>query len=170
MVDRPDTVSRMAKALAPFAMGLFGVFIVAMPVRFFDDLIPMPIIPLAVIFFWTLHDPGRLPSSSVFLIGLFQDCVTGTPIGLWSTVYLLVQFVVLSQRSYFLGRDFQVVWMGFGLAASGAAIVIWVIMSLMSGVQLPVVPLVFQLAATILFYPVLGQTFKGLRRRVLMEV
>ncbi len=170
MVDRPDIVSRTAKGLAPFAMGIFGVFLLALPVRLFEGLVPMPIIPLAVIFFWTIYDPQRLPSSSVFFIGLFQDAMTGGPLGLWATVYLMVQYVVLSQRSYFLGRELQVVWLGFILAAIGAATVIWLVMSLMAGYSLPIVALTFQIIATIFFYPFMGQAFREIRHRVLMEV
>lgn len=169
MVDRQDTVSRLAKGLAPFAMGVFGIFILVTPVRLFEGYIPMPIIPMAVVFFWTIYDPQRLPSSSVFLIGLLQDALTGSPLGLWSTIYLLLQFVVLSQRSYFLGREPQVVWLGFVFAAVGVASLCWLIMSLMAGYSLPVLSLSFQIIATIFFYPFLGHAFRKIRHRVLVE-
>ena len=75
----------------------------------------------------------------------------------------------MSQRSYFLGREQKVVWVGFAFAAAGAGIILWLVMSLMSGVLLPVRSLVLQLAATILIYPLFGAAFSELHRRVLVE-
>ena len=170
MSERADIVSRMVKGIAPFATGLLGVFLLALPVRLFGGFVPMPIIPLAVVFFWTLHDPERLPSSAVFIIGLFQDALTGTPFGLWSSVYLSMKYIVLSQRSYFLGREPQVIWIGFMLTAGGAALLVWLVMSLMAGFTLPMLPLGIQLAATIFFYPVFGRLFRQIRQRIRVEV
>jgi len=167
---RTDMVSRYAVSLAPFAMGILGVFLLAVPFRFFSATIPTPIIPLAVIFFWMIYDPEKLPASSVFIIGLFQDFLTGGIVGLWSTIYLIVQFVVLTQRSYFLGRELQVVMLGFSVVAVGAAMMDWLVMSLMSGYFLPIMPIMIQISATVCFYPLLGAGFKTIRRRVLVEV
>ncbi len=170
MNTRADSVIGLAKVLFPFLMGVAGVLLLALPVRLFGGAMPMPIIPLAVIFFWSLYDPLKLPASSVFVIGLFQDALTGGPFGLWSCVYLMVQYVVLSQRSYFLGREPQVVWLGFILVAVGAAISVWLVMSLLAGYLLPLWGLSYQIIATICFYPVMGQGFRKIRRRVMQEM
>ncbi len=170
MVDRADKISQIVRGAAPFAMGVFGVFLLALPIRLFEGHVPMPIIPLAVVFFWTLYDPERLPVSYIFVIGLFQDALTGSPFGLWPSVYLSTQWVILSQRPYFLGRELQVIWLGFALAAAGATLLIWAVMSMIAGYSLPMASLALQLLATIFFYPVLSHLFRQIRRRVLVEV
>ncbi|MEX6632059.1 rod shape-determining protein MreD [Hyphococcus lacteus] len=166
---RAENLFRLLKAITPTILGLLGVIILAAPIRLFEGFAPTPIIPLVVVFFWSIYGPDSLPSVSVFLIGFVQDLLTGGPLGLWAMVYLFTQFIVMSQRSYFLGREQKVVWVGFAFAAAGAGIILWLVMSLMSGVLLPVRSLVLQLAATILIYPLFGAAFSELHRRVLVE-
>lgn len=166
---RAENLMRLFKAAAPTLLGLAGVIILALPVRLFEGWIPTPLIPLVVVFFWTVYGPDYMPPLSVFVIGLLQDLLTGGPLGLWAGVYLVTQYIVLSQRPYFLGREQKVVWIGFALAAAGASIILWLVMSLMSGVLLPVRGLAAQMVATVLIYPLFGIAFRQLHRRVLVE-
>ncbi len=169
MGARAEGLSRLAKAATPTALGLFGVIALALPVRLFEGHLPMPVIPLAVVFFWSVYAPNYLPALSVFFVGLLQDLLSGGPLGLWPAVYLITQYIVLSQRFYFLGREQRVVWLGFALAAAGAGIILWLIMSLMSGVLLPIRSLALQMLATVAIYPAFGFAFSHLHRRVLVE-
>lgn len=166
---RAENLLALVKAATPTLLGVLGVVILALPLRLFEGTTPTPIIPLVVVFFWSIYAPDYMPSVGVFFIGLFQDLLTGGPLGLWAVVYLVTQFIVMSQRSYFLGREQQVVWLGFALAALGASLIFWLVMSLMSGVLLPYGGLFAQMAATVLIYPLFGMAFGRLHRRVLVE-
>jgi len=166
---RAENLLRLFKAAAPALLGIFGVIILALPIRLFEGAIPTPIIPLVIVFFWSIYGPNYMPALSVFLIGLLQDFLTGGPLGLWAGVYLVAQFVVMSQRSYFMGREQKVVWLGFALVAAGASVILWLVMSLMSGVLLPAGALLFQMLATVMIYPLFGVAFGELHRRVLVE-
>lgn len=166
---RAENLLRLAKSAAPTLLGFLGVFLLALPFRFFEGWAPTPIIPLVVVFFWSIYGPDLLPSVSVFFIGLLQDLLMGGPIGLWAVVYLIAQLIVLSQRSYFIGREQRVVWIGFALAAATSSLMLWLVMSLMSGVLLPVVPLALQMVATVMIYPLFAAVFSELHRRVLVE-
>lgn len=167
---RAENLLRLFKAAAPTLLGLIGVIILALPIRLFEGFLPTPVIPLVVVFFWSIYGPDYLPSLSVFFIGLLQDLLTGGPLGLWAAVYLAAQFIVLSQRPYFLGREQKVVWIGFAFAAAGASLILWLVMSLMSGVLLPVRALLFQMVATVMIYPPFAAAFSELHRRVLVEI
>jgi len=160
----------LGRIATPTLIGLAGVVLLALPLRLAGDMVPTPIIPLVVVFFWTIYAPGYLPAASVFLIGLAQDLLCGGPLGLWPAVYLVTQYVVHSQRSYFLGREQRVVWIGFAFAAAGASLVLWLVMSLMTGTLLPVANISIQMAITILVFPLFSATFQRLHRRVLREV
>lgn len=166
---RAEYLLRLLKAAAPTILGLFGVLLLATPIRLFEGFAPTPILPLAVIFFWSIYGADYLPAPSVFFIGLFQDFLSGGPLGLWAAVYLATQFVVASQRSYFAGRELSVVWAGFGMATIAASLMFWLMMSLMSGVLLPLGAFAYQVAATILVYPLFDIAFGRLHRRVLVE-
>jgi rod shape-determining protein MreD len=167
---RAENLLRLIKAAAPTVLGLLGVIILALPVRLLEGFVPTPIIPLVVVFFWSIYGPDYMPPVSVFLIGFLQDLLTGGPLGLWAAVYLVTQFIVLSQRAYFLGREQKVVWIGFALAALGASVILWLVMSLMAGVLLPIRGLLYQMLATVMIYPLFGAVFGQLHRRVLVEV
>ncbi len=167
---RAENLLRLLKAATPTFLGVFGVIILTLPIRLFEGTVPTPIIPLVVVFFWSVYGPDYLPSVGVFIIGLLQDLLTGGPLGLWAGVYLVAQFIVLSQRSYFLGREQKVVWIGFALAAAGASLILWLVMSLMSGVLLPLGGLILQMFATVMIYPLFAAAFGELHRRVLVEV
>lgn len=169
MAGRAEGLSRLGKAATPMLIGLLGVLLIAAPLRLAGATIPTPVIPLAVVFFWAIYGPGFLPAPSVFLIGLLQDFLTGGPLGLWPTVYLITQQIVLSQRSYFLGREQRVVWIGFAFAAAGAALILWMVMSLMARQFLPVGAVLLQMAATVAVFPLFSAAFRRLHRRVIVE-
>lgn len=170
MSARAESLSRLVKAAAPTAIGLVGVLLLSTPVRLVENIVPTPIIPLVVVYFWSIYNPAHLPSASVFVIGLLHDLVSGGPIGLWPTIYLSVQFMVLSQRAYFQGRDQQVVWLGFAVASTIASVIIWLIMSLMSERLLPAGGLVLQMLATVATYPVFAAAFAEFHRRMIVEL
>ena len=61
----------------------------------------------------------------VFGVGLLQDLLSGSPLGLNALVLLAVHGAVVSQRRYFLASTFSLMWFGFGLVVIGAAILQW---------------------------------------------
>jgi rod shape-determining protein MreD len=169
MTKRSEGLGRLAKAAAPTVVGLIGVVLLALPVRLLGGLVPMPAIPLIIVFFWAIYGPSYLPAFSVFAMGLVQDFLVGGPLGLWPAVYLFAQYVVLSQRGYFIGRDFHVVWIGFGFVAGAAALLVWLVTSVMHGGPLPVQWLAYQTAVTVAVYPAFSRMFGRLHRRVIVE-
>ncbi|MEL6507135.1 MAG: rod shape-determining protein MreD [Pseudomonadota bacterium] len=169
MAERAETVGRFVTNSTPFVLGLFGVIALALPVRLAEGIVPMPILPLVMIYFWTLYEPEKLPASLVFVLGLLQDALGGGPFGLWSMVYLLVQYGVLSQRGYFLGRDMKVVWLGFAIVAVTSGIFVWLVLSLIARGLLPLSGISVQILVTICVYPLLGAGFRTIRRTVLAD-
>lgn len=170
MSARAENVSRFVKATTPTALGILGVLILSSPIRLLEGMAPTPLIPLLVVYFWSIYSPSYLPSVSVFVIGLLQDLMLGGPLGLWASIYLFVQFLVMTQRAYFHGREQRVVWLGFAVASGLAALILWLVMSIMSGTLLPMGRLVLQFLATIAVYPLIANGFAELHRRVIVEV
>lgn len=166
---RAENLLRLLKAAAPTLLGVLGVILLALPLRLAEGHVPTPIFPLVIVFFWSIYGPDYMPAFSAFFIGLLQDLLMGYPLGLWAMTYLITQFVVLTQRSYFIGREQKVVLVGFAVATLNASIILWLVMSLMSGALLPVRALFLQMAATILVYPLIAAAFDELHRRVLVE-
>lgn len=170
MAGRAENLVRIVRAATPTALGLFGALLLASPLRLVEGHIATPLIPLVVVYFWSLYSPGHLPAASVFAIGFVQDLLSGGPLGLWPAVYLAVQYVAMSQQSYFLGREVRVVWLGFALAALSVSIILWLFMSLLSSTLLPLGGLAMQMATTIAVFPLFAIVFGSIHRRVLIEM
>lgn len=170
MSSRAENLARLARLAAPTMLGLFGVFLLASPLRLFEGTIATPIIPLVVVYFWSLHSPGHIPAASIFAIGLLQDLLSGGPLGLWPATYLAARYVAISQQAYFLGREAPVVWMGFAVATAFVSLIPWTFMSLISARLLPIGGLAAQMLTTIAVYPLFAVAFGNFHRRVVIEV
>lgn len=171
MDRRAEGLNRLFTASAPTCVGLFCVLLVSLPMRPFGGHLPMPALPLIVVYFWTIRAPDQLPSPSVFALGLLQDFLSGGPLGLWSATYLCVQYIVLTQRSYFAGRALQVLWTGFAVAAAVSFLIVWLTTSLLVGAELNAtrllnpLPLLGRMFATVAVYPVFAAFFALLHQR-----
>ncbi|MDZ7628633.1 MAG: rod shape-determining protein MreD [Parvularculaceae bacterium] len=170
MSARADVLVRLAGAATPAFLGFLGVILLASPIRLAGGLLPTPIIPLIIVYFWSLYSPGHLPAVSVFLMGLLHDLLSGGPIGMWPTAYLVMQQIAISQKAYFLGRELRVVSIGFAVAAFVVSLILWFVMSLMTATLLPIGGLLWQMLLTSAFFPLFAMAFGRLHRRVVIEV
>lgn len=112
-----------------------------------------PALSLIAVYYWSIYRPELLPAYAVFLIGLVQDILSGTPLGITALVLLVVHAIVSAQRRVFLGKTFLVEWWGFLLVAGGALAATWLIASLFFVALLPPGPVVVQLLLTVALYP-----------------
>ncbi len=112
-------------AASPFLTGLFAVLLFATPLQLFDMAVPMPLFPLMVVYYWVMLRPSLMSPLVIFLIGLFQDFLSGGPIGLWALSYLLVAALISTQRGIFAWRGRATLWAGFAIAAILAAGISW---------------------------------------------
>lgn len=163
------SVERNWLSWTPTFMAIGGVLLLLLPLRLFGDVIPTPIIPLAVVFFWSLYEPDFIPYPVVFLIGLFQDFISGGTVGVWASVYLFSQWIILQQRKYFLGRPQHVVWLGFAVTVAMTSVLLWVEYSLLARAFLPYSSSLLQWLVTVAVYPALSLAFSFLHRRAIVE-
>ncbi len=170
MSTRADVLMRAAGAATPALLGFLGVILLASPVRLFGGALATPVFPLIIIYFWSLYSPGHLPAATVFAMGLLHDLLGGGPIGLWPTVYLVMQQIAISQQAYFLGRELTVVSIGFAVATFVVSLIVWFVMSLMTATVLPFGGLFWQMLTTTLCFPLFALAFGRLHRRVVIEV
>ena len=86
------------RGLTPTALTLIMVFVSAVPWQL-PGLAPVtPAFTVMAVFYWSIYRPDRLPYAATFAIGIFQDLVTGAPLGMTALVLLLVHGVVAAQR------------------------------------------------------------------------
>lgn len=156
-----------ARNLSPFALTFLIVLVGMLPVRL-PDLAPVvPLLTLAAVFYWFVHRPDLMPAWAVFLIGVFNDLLTGGLPGVGVLALLFVCVVVSLQRRLFARGSFLILWFGFALVAAGAMLVTWALHCLLLGTMLDPRPALFQYLTTVAAYPCLAWLFAQTQRTVL---
>jgi rod shape-determining protein MreD len=147
-----DGLRRITPIASCFAMVLLGVVPHGLP----QFPAVAPDLAMMAVFYWAIYRPDLLPNWAVFLIGLFQDVLTGVLLGLNVAVLLVVHYVGLSQRRAFIGKPFVVAWFGFMVLALGAGTLFWLVLSVMSGTISITRAVLFQHVLTFALFPVMS--------------
>ena len=94
------------KSTIPFFTILFLIIVMVLPYKFTVVGDIMPFLTLIGVYYWSVFKPELLPVSVVFVLGLFQDILLGSPLGLMSLLLVVVQQFIFFQGRQFLERDF----------------------------------------------------------------
>jgi rod shape-determining protein MreD len=149
----------LARQLTPSMFTLALVFINVIPLHIPEFSRVTPLLPLIAIYHWAIFRPKLLPAYAVFLIGLFQDILTGTPIGVNALVFLIVYGAVLSQKRFFIGKSFLILWLGFSVIAAGASVISWATVSILNVALIEPKTVIFQYLMTLGFFPAIAWLF-----------
>ena len=123
-----------------------------------------PLMPLAGLFYWVIHRPDLVPVSLVFAIGVLHDMLTGTPIGAYAAVFLIVTWLIHSQRRFLGGKSFLLLWGGFFVVSGFACLTEWTIVSLLAGAIMPLEPALFRSVFTAALFPLWAWLFLHVQR------
>lgn len=165
--QRLDTIARR---MLPVAMTVILAMAAAVPLHAPAFSAVVPAVTLISVYYWTIFRPDLMPAPAVFALGLFQDAISGMPLGVNALILLLVFAVVLGQRRFFLGKSFLVMWWGFVLIVVGALLATWMILSSLEGAILDPLPAVFQGTVTLALFPFLTWIFIRSQRALLRGV
>jgi len=148
-------LGRYALAVVPAVLTLLIAILGQLPFGIPHFAQVTPAFSLMAVYYWSIYRPDLLPAAVVFGIGLVQDVLSGTPLGLFAMALVLVRGIVVSQRRVFLGKTFAVEWWGFFLIACGTVGFTWLVASLFFVAFLPPGPAVVQALMTFACYPFL---------------
>jgi rod shape-determining protein MreD len=162
-------LDRLARNLTPLALSFLLVIISATPLRIPEFGPVAPNVALIAAYYWGIYRPDLFPLSAAFVVGLWQDVLVGTPLGMNALVLLAIHWFILSQRRFFQGKSFAVVWWAFALMAAAAAVLLWLISMAYHGRLLDATPAAFQGALTMALYPFLTWVFARAQHAVLRQ-
>ena len=119
-----------------------------------------------LIFFWTLKNPDHLGYISIFLAGIVNDVIIGTPIGVSSFCYLLICVATAYIRNITLSPNFINDWLSF----------LFIIL-LINSIQVTILDLIFTIEVdylkylintgfTFLFYPIFFFFFNMINKKI----
>jgi rod shape-determining protein MreD len=159
-------VSELLRDAAPAAITAVLVLVEATPLGI-PGLPPVaPALAMVGVFHWAAFRPETMPAWLAFLIGLLHDLASGAPLGLTGLVFILLQGICVSQRRWFLTTSFSITWLLFGLIATGATMIGWLVTCIYMTQILDPVPALTRAAITIAFYPPLAWVLGRLERRL----
>jgi rod shape-determining protein MreD len=148
-----------ARRLTPFGLTLILVVASQTPLHMPEFARVVPALGMISIYHWAIHRPRLLPGWAVFVLGLVQDTLSGTALGLNVLLFLTVYGLVLYQQRFFIGRSFFILWMGFALVSSFAFFEGWFLMSLFNLTVLDPGSMVAQYLLTFGVFPVVVWCF-----------
>lgn len=157
-------LDNVARRLVPLGLTLLLILFSVVPLHIPGYSTIVPMLALASVYYWAIHRPRLLPPVAVFAVGLAQDFLSGTPLGLHAVVLLLTYGAIVSQRRAFLGKSFLVVWWGFLIVAFTAVLVSWILVSILSGTLIETRAGVFQFLLTFALYPAMTALFARVQR------
>jgi rod shape-determining protein MreD len=113
-------------------------------------------VALASVYFWSLFRPASMPPPVVFLLGLFVDLLDYAPPGISVLTLLIVHGLALRWRRMLVRQGFLLVWLSFVGIAAGAAVLQWVLNSVLVFRLLTPGPGAFQAVLAAGLYPALA--------------
>jgi rod shape-determining protein MreD len=162
-------LDRFARNLTPLTLSIALVVLSAMPLRIPDFGPISPNVGLIAAYYWGIYRPDLFPAPAAFAVGLWQDVLVGTPLGMNALVLLAIHWFILGQRRFFQGKSFAVVWWAFAMVATAAAALLWLIAMAYHGRLLEAAPAAFQGALTVALFPFLTWVLARAQHAVLRQ-
>ncbi|HTJ64548.1 MAG TPA: rod shape-determining protein MreD [Alphaproteobacteria bacterium] len=161
MVAAPRTtpfhrLEQNLRKLLPLMISIVFAIVVVLPVGLPQWGILAPPLLLISIFYWSLVRPDLMPPTAAFLLGLFQDLLTGAPLGLGALVMVLVQWIMRGQRRYLANRPFFLMWASFGPVVFSAAVIDWLLYALFTLHALPILGALTRMVLGFVLFPVVA--------------
>lgn len=157
-------LDQSARGMVPFITTLLCVLlsVIVWPLPHLGVVTP-PFV-LVALYYWTLHRPDLFGPASVFVVGLLFDIIHNLPLGLSALLFVGAHHVILSQRRYFTGHSFFMMWIGFALTAFIVMFIQWLLLCLIRWQGVPLFPVLVQLVFVVLIFPLPCWVFIRLQR------
>jgi rod shape-determining protein MreD len=145
-------MEKLSVRMTPAACTALMVLLAAVPWHLPGISRVMPAFTLINIYYWGMFFPGALPYVFLFFLGLLQDTLVGTPLGLSSLINIVFALLIANRR-LFGKMVFTTVWLGFCILVCVPLGLEWFILCIYSAKLLPLSEYGLLWGATCLAYP-----------------
>ena len=121
-----------------------------------------------IIYYWVLKNPQILGYGFIFLAGIVNDVVVGSPIGVSSVTYLILAGFAAYIRYLTVQPSLIYDWMIFVPSIAVTNSVYFYILRIFFDIKISYITLALNTGITILFYPLIGILF-GLLANVIIK-
>ena len=154
------TLGRRLDIASRHAMPVFGTLIIMLltqaPFRLASQAALLPAVTVIAVWFWSLARPASMPPPAVFMLGVLLDLMGYLPLGVGVLILLAVQGAALRLARPLAPRGFLLGWFVFVWIATGAAMLTWVLVSLLTFRLIAAGPAMFQTVLTVALFPALS--------------
>lgn len=153
MYGRPPTLSLRARA-APALSVMAGSLVTSLPF-----ILQAPLLPpfgLLMLLAWRLLRPGLWPVWAPLPLGFFDDLASGQPVGSAMLTWTITFLILDASERTLVWRDWLQDWLVAAGAISGC-IVTGFVLALVAGGHAPILSIVPQILASILFFPAVAR-------------
>ncbi|WP_299436329.1 rod shape-determining protein MreD [uncultured Rhodospira sp.] len=147
------------RSLIPFGLSVVLLLIAIVPMTTPGFLRAGPMVTVLCVYYWAVHRPDMMGYLGGFSLGVLEDILMNTPLGVSSLVLMLVQAVVLTQYRFFVGKPFLITWWALALVALGAILLKALIIAVLTGHVTAPGALLASYGLTLLLYPVFAWVF-----------
>ncbi len=117
---------------------------------------PMTVLPniaAILVLFWSWYRPALMPSGVIFLLGILQDVLSGTPLGLHAFTLLVVRLLVMARLGGLAERPFLLQWCAAWILLGGEVMLRGLLGRIWTPAPLVGAQLGFEWVVTALAYP-----------------
>jgi len=159
-----------ARQVTPFLLTFLFMMLSMLPFHIPGLTLIMPTLGLMAVYHWAIYRSNLMPVYAVFLLGLLQDFLSSSNIGLYAFVYLIVYGVAISQHRFLIGKSFVIVWLGFALIALMSTSILWILTSALNQTLINPTFAIYQFLLSVAIYPLLARLFLNWQTRFLQQV
>src|ERR1700733_13839139 len=126
-------LDRWGRLMLPGAVLLFFVLLTLAPLRAPYLSETLPLLPVLVVFQFSLVTPERLPGPLLLAMGILLDLLLGgpgAPVGVSALGFVLIRAAVMANRRYLVGVPFLFQWIGFCLLCGAYVLIVWTLTAL----------------------------------------
>lgn len=154
----------------PFGLCIILILVEATPthVTAFAGISPM--LSLIGIYYWGVYRPDIIGYGTAFSVGLLEDLVGATPLGVSSLTLMLSLMIILTQERFFRDHSLTVTWWAFCVVAAFATCIRWLLYGFAQGTLSDPFLAVATFMMTIIFYPIVAWLFARIQLFALQEV
>ena len=163
-------LDRSVRLLGPFVVSIILVMLSALPIHVPGYGQIAVEVGLVTVFYWAIYRPDLFPVFAAFALGLWQDILVGSPIGMHALTLLLANWAIVSQRTFFQGKAFGVIWWSFSLVAVVAAVLSWTVVCVLNMTFISPVAVFFQTLLTIGAFPFMAWFLARIQHAILRPI
>ena len=156
-----------ARAAAPLVLTLMIVIVNVVPLRLPSYSVIAPDLVLMAVFYWIVHRPDLLRPWGAFMVGILDDILVGTPLGVNAFVLLLVHWMIISQHKTLRTLSFGLLWLAFAVIALGAKLILVGLALVINRGLIDPMVLLAQFSFTVAVYPLIAMLMGRAQRAFL---